>query len=72
MQGQVEPVIDIEKEVMDKYPILADEKGCRILRDRRNGLRAEYRNRLQQMKTGVETPVCVIINHPMKTEAKLS
>ena len=35
---------------MEKYPVTDKEKNCRYERERNNGLRNEYRKRLEQEK----------------------
>lgn len=57
--------MDVEKKIMERYPKLKDEQRCRMLRDRMQGLREAYRQRLIKeapVKTGAGN------NHlPMKT-----
>lgn len=44
-------VTEIEKMVYEKYPISEKERNCRVEKDKRNWLRAEYRKQLIEKET---------------------
>lgn len=46
----MEMEIDIETEVMRKYPVIEEEQRCRTHRDFRNMLRHEYRLKLMKQQ----------------------
>ena len=39
---------EIEKKVLEKYPITPKEKNCRVERDKRNWLREQYKKEIEQ------------------------
>jgi len=41
---------EIEKKVFDKYPITDKEKNCRVEKTKRDWLREQYKNELNEQK----------------------